>query len=47
MTCYTDTYVRTGGRWLCVLAHLTPVAPENFPGDETIVVKYLDGQLQP
>lgn len=47
MTCYTDTYVRTPDGWLCVLAQLTPVAPENHPGDHTIVVRYLRGILQP
>ncbi|WP_334189544.1 nuclear transport factor 2 family protein [Noviherbaspirillum sp.] len=46
MTCYTDTYVRTEGTWLCVLAQLTPVAPENFPSDDTIVVRYLQGVRQ-
>ncbi len=46
MTCYTDTYVRTDKGWLCVLAQLTPVTPENHPGDDTIVVKYLRGELQ-
>ena len=46
MTCYTDTYVRTPEGWLCVLAQLTPVAPEHEPGDDTIVVKYLRGVLQ-
>ena len=46
MTCYTDTYFRTAGGWLCVLAQLTPVTPENHPGDETIVVRYLRGVLQ-
>ncbi len=45
MTCYTDTYVRTAGSWLCVLAQLTPVASENYPSDDTIVVRYLRGQL--
>jgi hypothetical protein len=47
MTCYTDTYLRTDGSWLCVLAHLTPVARENYPADDTIVVRYIRGQLQP
>jgi hypothetical protein len=37
MTAYSDTYVREGGRWLCVQAQLTAVAPEHYPGDETIV----------
>jgi hypothetical protein len=46
MTCYTDTYVRVGEKWLCILAQLTPVQPDNYPGDETIVVKYLNGVLQ-
>lgn len=46
MTCYTDTYVRSGDQWLCILAQLTPVQPENYPADDTIVVKYLGGVLQ-
>jgi hypothetical protein len=46
MTCYTDTYLRTDGLWLCVLAQLTPVARENYPSDDTIVVRYIRGQLQ-
>jgi hypothetical protein len=46
MTCYTDTYLRSADGWLCVLAQLTPVAPENYPGDDSIVVKYLRGVLQ-
>jgi hypothetical protein len=46
MTCYTDTYVRTNGSWLCVLVQLTPVSPEHFPDDNSIVVKYLRGVRQ-
>ena len=46
MTCYTDTYIRTGENWLCVLAQLTSVAPQNYPSDDTIVVKYVGGVLQ-
>lgn len=46
MTCYTDTYIRTVEGWLCILAQLTSVAPQNYPSDETIVVKYLRGVLQ-
>lgn len=46
MTCYTDTYIRTGADWLCILAQLTQAAPKNYPPDETIVVKYLRGVLQ-
>ena len=47
MTTYTDTYVREGGRWLCVQAQLTAVAPDQFPSDATIVSRYLEGVLQP
>jgi len=47
MTRYTDTYVLDGGQWLCVMAQLTTVAPEHVPADSTIVVKYLEGKLQP
>ena len=43
MTCYTDTYVRIGDKWRCILAQLTPVAPEHYPMDDAIVVKYLRG----
>lgn len=46
MTTYTDTYLREDGRWRCVQAQLTAVAPENHPGDETIVSQYLRGVLQ-
>jgi Domain of unknown function (DUF4440) len=46
MTCYTDTYVRVGEKWLCILAQLTPVHSDHYPADETIVVKYLNGVLQ-
>lgn len=46
MTRYTDTYVLENGRWLCVLAQLTTVAPEHYPPDSSIVVKYIDGRLQ-
>ena len=46
MTAYTDTYVREGGRWLCVQAQLTVVSPDNYPCDETIVNSYVKGVLQ-
>ena len=46
MTCYTDTYVRTAGQWLCAFAQLTPVAPANYPADSTVVVIYVAGRLQ-
>lgn len=43
MTRYTDTYIKENGKWTCVQAHLTPVTPENFPHDSTIVRKYING----
>ena len=43
MTTYTDTYVLENGRWLCVQAQLTPVSPEHYPDDRTIVKKYISG----
>jgi hypothetical protein len=46
MTRYTDTYLLENGKWLCVLAQLTTVAPEHYPPDSSIVVKYLEGKLQ-
>ena len=46
MTMYTDTYWRTDGRWLCVQAQLTSVAPENFTPDSAIVCRYIKGVLQ-
>jgi hypothetical protein len=47
MTRYTDTYQLENGKWLCILAHLTTVAPEHYPPDSSVVVKYLEGKLQP
>lgn len=47
MATYTDTYVREAGRWLCVQAQIVQVTEENWPGDDTIVCLYVDGQLQP
>jgi hypothetical protein len=47
MNVYTDTYLRERGTWKCIQAQLTPVAPENWPGDETIVRKYIKGIVQP
>lgn len=47
MTAYTDTYIHEGDRWLCIQAQLTPVAMENWPGDETILNTWLRGVLQP
>ena len=47
MTMYTDIYVRDGGAWKGVQAQITPVAPANYPPDETIVRKYVKGKAQP
>lgn len=47
MTMYTDTYVRQGGDWKCIQAQITPVAPANYPPDETVVRKYVKGRAQP
>ncbi len=45
MTQYTDVYVKENGSWKCMQAQLTAVAPENYPGDETIVKKYVKGKM--
>jgi ketosteroid isomerase-like protein len=47
MTMYTDVYVHENGAWKCIQAQITPVAPANYPPDETIVKKYVKGKLQP
>ena len=46
MTMYTDIYVRQGGAWKCIQAQITPVAPANYPPDETIVRKYVRGKAE-
>ena len=46
MTMYTDIYVHENGAWQCVQAQITPVAPANYPPDETIVRKYVKGKIQ-
>ncbi len=46
MTAYTDTYIHEAGEWTCIQAQSTPVAPENYPGDETIVKKWIRGVPQ-
>ena len=43
MTCYTDTYVRFGDRWLCIQAQLTSVDAANQPPDSTIACQYHRG----
>jgi Domain of unknown function (DUF4440) len=47
MATYTDAYVREHGRWWCVQAQIGEVIPEHWPGDDTIVCRYVDGRLQP
>lgn len=46
MTAYTDAYVREHGQWRCVQAQLTAVSPQHYPGDDTVVLRYILGQLQ-
>lgn len=46
MTTYTDIYLYENGAWACIQAQITPVAPGNEPGDETIVRAYVNGVLQ-
>jgi Domain of unknown function (DUF4440) len=46
MTTYTDTYLRENGRWLCIQAQLTTVAPDHYPSDDTIISRYVRGELQ-
>lgn len=47
MTMYTDIYVREGCAWKCVQAQITPVAPANYPPDDSIVRKFVKGKAQP
>lgn len=49
MTGYTDTYIKEGDDWRCIQAQLTTVSPEHYPGDETVVQRYIRGvpQLDP
>lgn len=46
MTAYTDSYVHEDGEWKCIQAQFTPVLPQHYPGDETIVRRYIKGELQ-
>jgi hypothetical protein len=43
MTAYTDMYVKENGTWLCVQAQLTPVAPDYYPDDSTIIQQWVKG----
>ena len=46
MAAYTDTYLHQDGNWKCVFAQITTVAPANYPSDQTIVRRYIKGELQ-
>ena len=46
MTAYTDVYVRHEGRWLCLQAQITRVAPGFEPSDSTIISVYRKGLRQ-
>ena len=43
MSTYTDTYVYECGTWKCIQAQITPVAPDQEPGDDTIISIYING----
>lgn len=46
MTTYTDTYVYQQGRWQCIQAQITRVAPDKQPPDSTIKTVYIRGVRQ-
>lgn len=46
MSTYTDTYIYQHGRWWCIQAQITAVAPHNWPADSTIKTVYLRGEKQ-
>lgn len=43
MSTYTDTYVYEHGRWSCIQAQITPVAPDAEPADDTVISTYIKG----
>ncbi len=45
-TMYTDTYVRSGRRWLCLQAQTTVVHPDHVASPSSRVSVYLRGVLQ-
>ena len=47
MSTYTDTYIYEGGLWKCIQAQITPVAPGQEPGDDTIISIYVNGNRLP
>ena len=46
MTVYTDIYLQERGEWQCIQAQLTPVSPEHYPGDDTIIRAWVNGRLK-
>jgi hypothetical protein len=46
MANYTDTYVYEHGAWKRIQAQITPVAPEHWPPDSTIISVYINGKRQ-
>ena len=46
MTVYTDTYLEENGDWLCIQAQITPLAPEHYPADDTIVRSWIHGRME-
>jgi hypothetical protein len=43
MSTYTDTYIYECGAWKCIQAQITPVAPDQEQGDDTIISTYING----
>jgi hypothetical protein len=43
MSTYTDIYVYECGTWKCIQAQITPVAPDQEPGDDTVISIYING----
>ena len=46
MSVYTDIYIQENGRWLCLQAQITPIAPGHEPPDATIISVWLKGVKQ-
>jgi Domain of unknown function (DUF4440) len=47
MATYTDAYLCENGAWKCIQAQITPVLPEHWPSDDTIIGIYIKGKRQP
>lgn len=46
MASYTDVYIRENGKWLCIHAQISNVAPANWPDDGCIACQYRMGIQQ-